>query len=153
MFKPSDLKVVVNSRNRSDVILSKTLSVIPDADVVVLEQDFKDYSKVVAKDKLHVVPKEYSKSLATQRQFVLDTFSDKCIVFCDDDLVGVRCFVGERLRMIKEPEAIKAILYNTYIIASEIGTPLFYFNRGNNMFFAPTDPFKFCAGFVLAVLV
>jgi hypothetical protein len=146
-----DLKVVIPSRKRVESC-RRAFELAPFADVCVAESEKNDYAQFGKSLKTH--PDEVT-GMAAIRIWILQNYSEECVVTFDDDIHRVVCLVGRKARVIEEPAAIFRILMNSARVAKEIGAPLFgYAVTANILDFFPYDPFAFlkafgpCLGFV-----
>jgi len=139
-----DLQVVIPSRKRVESC-REAFKLVPFADICVAESEKKDYAEFGRA--LHTHPDEVT-GMAAIRTWILDHYSQRCVVTFDDDVFRLVCLVGHRPRVITDPEAVFRILFNSATIATSIGAPLFgYAITANILGFFPYDPFAFLKAF------
>lgn len=134
----ADYLLIIPSRRRSDRI-AVAAGLLPSALVTVEESEMDDYLRILPKSRL--VPHPPLSGLSAVRQWILDNREERIVVQADDDLTGVNCMVGRKVRRITDPRAIERIIANGAQIASDLGVEAFCWGRNPNpMWFQPHRP-------------
>lgn len=151
MLKPSEMRVVIASRRRSEVC-QHIAALVPRATIYVAEEEAEDYAWA---GKRLVTHPDRITGIGPVRCAMLRTFKEKCIVSLDDDVRRVWSLVGRRSRKITDPEAIWMILFQAAVVTQELGISCFSFATTPNILdFVPHDPIGLtkalgpCLGFV-----
>lgn len=121
-------RIVIPSRNRLGNI-SNILSLLPTATVLVHHSEYVAYRDAIGAQKVvdHGVT-----GIAAIRNYALRTFTEDCIIFCDDDLKWMWCMTGQRQRKITDPGAILQVLENAINTSVDLGIELFSFSRNRD---------------------
>jgi hypothetical protein len=138
------LRVVIPSRKRAEVLKQNALQLFPYATVSVAEQEYDDYLPLFEDNpgQLTTHPDNVS-GIAPIRQWVLDNFHEECILFVDDDVYSIRSSLGYKGMYLRGPGAALRLVMNAANIAKGIGTAFFGFNQagGDVRKFRPQKPF------------
>lgn len=149
-LKPKELRVVIPSRQRAQLLVENALRLFPYATVTVAESELDEYRAVLPADLLaegRLVPHPDSVTgIAPIRQWCLDNFDEEALVFADDDTYRVQSLVGIVPVPITDVGDILQILENTATVAAGVGAPVFGFDQSFDVRkFSPFKPFSFNA--------
>jgi hypothetical protein len=135
------VKVVIPSRRRSDTIREHTLSVFPDAYVLVDEIEADDYEPVVKSGRLLTHPS--LTPLGPIQNWIIDNVSDpEGVAIVDDDTISSWCMVGWSPRRL-DPKSTMVALRNAAQCAQDAGCGLFgWAANPNPIIYEPTRPLK-----------
>jgi len=125
MIKDNNFRIVIISRGRSKTIESHKL--FPYADLIVPEEEREEYKKAVSNN-LVTTPNNII-GLGILRNWVLDNYKEECIVMVDDDIKALYYIGGVNAKRIENADTIEAVIYNAYIMASDINLGFFGFNQ------------------------
>lgn len=119
-----NMKYLIPSKERSGII-SNTIDILGEKDclVYVHESEYDDYVKVVPKKilKTHNVF-----GIGAIRKFMYNDNKDRDYVFqIDDDISGLEYKWEDKMTIIVDSKHIRSIIDNMYMVANDIGTPLF----------------------------
>lgn len=113
-------QVVVPSRGRSG-LMPGLLTMVPYANVLVHESEYDDYQEVVPDGQLHT----HNEGLVADiRNHILRNFGGECVIMMDDDFIGVRPLIS-KLGLIKDPDYIHQLLYNSMMVCGDLGCSVF----------------------------
>lgn len=118
------MKYLIPSRGRSKVI-GGTLDVLGKKDTLVYvhESEKDDYSKYINKSQLRT---HNVQGIASIRKFMYEENKDRDYIYqLDDDVNGFEYKWMDRMTIIVDPDHIRSIIDNLYMVASDIKTPLF----------------------------
>lgn len=136
------MRIIIPSRKRADTIANRTLRLFPDAIVTVDERERDDYRSVTPNLVLHP-PLE---SLAEILNWIVDAFDDETLVVAEDDITRCVSFVGNNVRVFREPRDVMQIVENCAEVAQGVGARMFGFtDSANPKHFKPQDPIAFVA--------
>lgn len=143
-------RIVIPSRKRlNEIKVSSKL--LPTATVVVRHEEVEDYKKIIDNE-IVSLPKDFDGGIARIRSWIMNKFEEETIIFCDDDVTGVYCLVGQKARKYKDWDVIKQIFENTLRVSKDLGVSLFYFHRDKKpWYFSSGEPFTFSGGFASSV--
>jgi hypothetical protein len=134
------VKIVIPTKNRSDVIGDKALRLFPNATLCVGDDEVDAYAKV--SDRLLVHPANVV-GIGPLRQWVLDNVDDPCVVMVDDDVTHVYSQVGFHKRRIEDADTARAIVERLAILATDAGVRIFGFQQAARPFtYANFRPFS-----------
>jgi hypothetical protein len=123
-----DYRIVVPSRKRPHNM--ETLRwLLPTATVLVDERERDDYKPFVPRELLATHPA--FDGLPRCINYAMDTFTEPCLVFVDDDLQGVQCNVG-RKRFLIDSEELLAVIENTMACCADLHMTTFCWSRTPN---------------------
>ncbi|MBI5035585.1 MAG: hypothetical protein HZB51_34265 [Chloroflexi bacterium] len=128
MLKPN-LRIVIPSRRRIDVLEHGALTLFPHATITVAESELSAYQRAFPSKTIVPHPDSVS-GIAPIRQWVLDHFDDEGIFFVDDDVYACISLVNYSPRKITNLGAVEQIILNAATIAKETGTAVFGFSQG-----------------------
>jgi hypothetical protein len=114
--------------------------------VCVPESQAKEYEGVVGASKV-VAHSDSIVGLTRKWNWMLDNLNDgECIVAFDDDLTHMsRMFVDKNEeRIIRDPDLIQEIVYDTYVMAADMGAWMFGWSttEATIMYYSGQDPFS-----------
>jgi hypothetical protein len=137
-----ELRVVIPSKGRSETIRKHTLSLFPDATVLVDEAERDTYAQVVDEGRLITHPGV--QPAVRILNWILDNVKADVVVIADDDLIDLRAMPGWSPRRYKgDPEAARQVLEATAQCAIDAGCGLFGFSQNEHpLFFRPQEPFR-----------
>lgn len=133
---------------RSDTII--THRIVPKAVVCVPESEAGEYRAKLQSFKgigVEAHPDSVV-GLYPKRNWIIDNLADRDgVVQLDDDIDCVRlCYVdpGEKPNVTRDPEHVRAIIFQTWRVAREMGVFLFGWASGgaSNVFYLPMSPFS-----------
>lgn len=139
------MRILIPSMSRSETI--QTHHLVPTAEVCVPESQKADYVKTLGKDRVITHPDKI-KGLTPKLNWMLNNLTDdECLVFLDDDLVKLRrCFEGKGSPNIEitEPEIVREIIYQTFVLARDCEAKLFGWAPDATavMYYDGLDPFS-----------
>src|SRR5690554_2298248 len=117
---PSEFRVVILSRGRSDTITSHKL--FPTATLCVPESEVDLYGHCG----LDVVPvPDEVKGLGPLRNWVLDHFPEEIIVMADDDITHVWVTCQKNGYKIDDPATVLQLIETAAVCARDLGTACF----------------------------
>jgi hypothetical protein len=119
------VEVVIPSKGRAHMC-QKAVAVVNDPVLCIGEDEVDPYKKHHLKVRMLVHPPDVV-GLGRKRQWILDNCQEEAIFMIDDDVENCTCLVGNRIRRIRDPLSVRAILENTAGIAKEIPTSAFGF--------------------------
>lgn len=138
-LKKYGIKPVILSRGRSETIT--TTDLLPKyVDVIVPESEKEEYSNKIQNNIITV--QDEIEGLGNLRNWVLDKFSENCIIMFDDDLTSMYCLTGTKTRSIKDPEEIMQTVINTAVMAMDMGVHCFGFAQTDIRKYKGTEPFN-----------
>jgi hypothetical protein len=139
------VKIVVPSRKRADTIAEHTLSVFPDAYVLVAEEEEKDYAKVSKIRQGHLLTHPNLPNLAAIYNHILDEILplDDAVAICGDDTLQFHALIGWAPRRIRDPQQAMSVVRNAAQCAKDAGAKLFGFGANPNpICYEPCRPIK-----------
>lgn len=117
--------------------------------MTVDEREISDYAPVIDAftDKgATLLPHPPLESLAEILNWIRDAFEDESIIIAEDDILKCVSFVGNNVRVYREPREVMQIVENCAECARGVGARLFGFtDSANPKHFKPQDPFAFAA--------
>jgi hypothetical protein len=135
------VKVVIPSRGRADTIAQQSLRLFPYATVTVDEEEVDAYAQVMPREQ--ILPHPPLGGLVGITNWIFDNVKSEFLYTIYDDIIGVRCLVGWRVRFYDDPAAIAGLLETTAVCARDAGAFLFGFGHHmNKPFYPQTKPFK-----------
>ena len=119
-----NMKYLIPSKGRSSII-SNTIDILGEKNclVYVHESEYNDYVKIIPKKilKTHNV-----KGIGAIRKFMYNDNKDRDYIFqIDDDISGLEYKWMDKMTIIVDSNHIRSIMDNMYMVANDIGTPLF----------------------------
>jgi hypothetical protein len=137
---PRDMRIVLPSRRRV-AWCRESLKLWPTATVCVGEEEAADYRALGCEVVTHP---DNIVGLGRLRQWIIEHFTERCIIQVNDDIRGLWCVVGKRSRVITDPPSIWQILLNSATIAEGLGISCFAYSRfgGDVRMFEATKPFS-----------
>ena len=149
-----ELTVVIPSRGRPECL--DTTRMFHNPVLCVGEDELKAYQAVHGKRRRWLVHPPDLVGMGRKRQWVLEHVETEAVFMIDDDVTGLYCQVGERARLILDPDAIWQVLQNAARITMGIGTVCFGFSHTKDVrHFRGTHPFSFTGyvnGFAMGIL-
>ena len=120
--------------------MERLLSLLPTATICVDESERDQYAKAIAGTGAKLALHPPLKNIAHIRNWILDNIEgDVCMI--DDDLSGVNCLVGRKVRRITESDAIDRIIRNAWNVARDLELAVFCWQRNPNPMYLNTgDP-------------
>lgn len=110
--------------------------------MTVDERERDEYKNVTPNLVLHP-PLE---SLAEILNWIVDTFDDETLVVAEDDITRCVSFVGNNVRVFRNPNDVMQIVENCAEAARGVGARMFGFtDSANPQHFKPQDPISFVA--------
>ncbi len=141
---PLKIKIVIPSAGRPDRV--KALSICPNADIVVPKKEYNAYRKNYRNETIIAHPDDVL-WITAKRNRILDFYFDKwydCVFQIDDDCISLVSMIAEKNEKNKNPSFIENVIYNSAIMAKDLGTPVFcYNNLANVMLYQAFKPFTF----------
>ncbi len=140
------MKVAIPSKGRSASIRDLSLTLFPDAIVVVDQAEEGAYRQVVPDGRLvlHPGPPALG-SLAAIRNWILDNVvaGDGVLVMADDDVSELVSMPGWSPRRYRDPQVVREVLENAAQCCLDAGVGLFGFGQSRHpLHFRPFDPLK-----------
>lgn len=143
------MKIIIPSRKRADTIGRRSLRLFPGAVVTVDEREMEEYAPIVAAfaaQGASLLPHPPLESLAEILNWIVDAFEDETVVVAEDDITRCVSFVGNNVRVYKDPRDVQQIVENAAEAAKGVGAHLFGFtDSANPKHFKPQDPLSFVA--------
>jgi hypothetical protein len=134
------MKVIIPSRRRASTIGRESLALVPDAYVLVDEQEADVYRSVVRKNRLLTHPS--LQTLGLIFNFILDLYPREPFAILGDDHTGLYALPGWTPRRL-DPSNVQRILHNAAECAHDAGAGLFGFARNANpTIYEPTRPVR-----------
>lgn len=142
-------RLVCPSRKRT-FLMGRYMAMFPYATVTVDESEMDAYAPFVPKEQL--VPHPPFSCLPEIRNWILDTFTEPCIVMSDDDICQVKV-LGGHMRGLKRAADLQRLIENGLQIAEDLDIGLFGWNPSCPLVsdYFVRDPIsltKDCAGIV-----
>lgn len=135
------MKIVIMSKGRSDTIAKRSLRLFPDALVCVGEDEAELYARHTSNLLVH--PSEVTGTART-RNWILDNVDDPLLCMVDDDIHACTSRVGFKVRQIRDPAQVAAIVERAAICAVDAGIGVFGFGQGANpIHYYPYRPIVF----------
>lgn len=101
LLKELDLKIVILSRSRSNVITTHKL--LPSYIEVLVPESQKAQYEAKVPNPIITTPDDV-KGLGKLRNWCIDNFKERTIVMLDDDITKCYCLSGYRTNSIKDPD-------------------------------------------------
>jgi hypothetical protein len=144
------VKCVILSKGRSDTIRKQTLSLLPDAYVLVAEEEQASYEPVVKKDRLVLHPNlpdlpqiDHWMNAAWENDPDCPWYGEPALAVLADDCVGFYAMPGWSSRRRNDPDDILTALTNAANCAIDAGAGLFGFAaNANPVIYEPGRPIK-----------
>lgn len=114
-------RIVIPSRKRA-FLMPKVRTLLPTATITVDESEMTEYAKVVPLECL--VPHPPLPSITVIRNWILDTFTEPCIVMADDDFEFVKVF-GRTMRSLYRSADILQLIENQVQVATDLNIGVF----------------------------
>ena len=137
-----DMKIVIPSKGRSEIILDASMKLFPTAFVTLDEEDVDAYSELIPGEQIILHPR--FTSLAKIRNWIIDNIDAEIIFTPDDDIESCISMVGRNCVEYTDPDDVLQIVENAAYTAKKIGAGYFGFNQSARPFtFNPLDPINF----------
>jgi len=129
------LRIVCMSKGRPVDVQEMVMSLFPRPTIVVPQEEWGDYVDAGVDEQLLVPhPEQYTDEEGNQRelngigpvrQWCLDTFEEKVLVFMDDDVYELNSLLGWKGRDLSRPNLAKFVVRHTTQCAADAGVHLF----------------------------
>jgi len=136
-----DYRIVVPSRKRPE-LMQRLLALVPTATVTVEDNEMVEYGKYVPPAQLVAHPP--LGNIARIRNWIMDTFTEPCIIQMDDDFELMKC-LGGAMRSLRQADDILRVIENQVQVATDLNIGIFGWYPSLPMvgdYFA-RDPFAF----------
>lgn len=140
------MKILIPSLERSENLDVLKLCGMKNVKVYVKTHEMDTYAKQIGDEYVFEVPEDCI-GLGAIRRFLVNEHRDEdWFVILDDDVIGITYRFEDKFVEIVDPDHFRAVLYNSYQVASDLGTPLFgYEATMNPNFYNQMDMFSFGA--------
>ncbi len=137
-LKKLNVRILILSRSRYNSITAH--KILPEYIEILVPESQKSLYEKSVNNPIITVP-DNIKGLGSLRNWVLDHFSEKCIIMIDDDVKGCYSLMGSLSKRMSKDEIIE-ILISTYITANDSGCKVFGFSQTDIRKYNACDPFK-----------
>jgi len=126
------LKILIPSLERTEHLDVLKMCGMKDVKVYVKTHEMAGYSKVIGKEHVFEVPENLI-GLGAIRRFLVNQHRDEdWIVILDDDVIALTYRFEDKMVDIVDPTHFRAVLYNSYQVAEDLGTPIFGYEATMN---------------------